>query len=502
MKVENNDLKVMIFSWNTASLPLSALIDEEDERENPYADKTKLEMITKSIVDTAFAIPGRETVVGAVGSVLGTVGGYFSGASKYAPSYFSRTAKKEEPEVFISEQEEVLEDIAGDVVGELEGDWEEISKSDALHNIVIPENERYGVVSSAGATYSNFMRGIIDKIRTSDIDIFVAGLQEDRRPSSWFHSHLLPRVMEKLNYHLVGRAKFLGMGVSTLKERSFRGLRTSIYAKNELYGKVKVQGDYQIYTAKIKDIVFRSKGALELVVSSPKGTISIINTHFPHKAATLALQRHDESEKINVSRINAVAELNNFYADIYKMFIINKRPANVLLFGDLNYRTAPYEKAGLGIRKYAPASEIAKRLLIGGEEAIREYYKFDELRESMDAGYVYPLKEGINNEGPMFKPTCKRSKGRSDTDCNDDNLNEYHEDPERLPYERCWKTGTEEQRVPSWCDRILYASFNKNGTQNDNMQCEFYGVYDVGNMHFSDHAGIIGIYSIKRNENL
>lgn len=59
---------------------------------------------------------------------------------------------------------------------------------------------------------------------------------------------------------------------------------------------------------------------------------------------------------------------------------------------------------------------------------------------------------------------------------------------------RSWKTGKQNQRVPSWCDRILY---NKFGDDGHNLICTYYNRFDVGEtMSKSDHAGVLSIFEL------
>lgn len=60
----------------------------------------------------------------------------------------------------------------------------------------------------------------------------------------------------------------------------------------------------------------------------------------------------------------------------------------------------------------------------------------------------------------------------------------------------CFKTGIAHHRCPSWCDRILYHTLDPTATT---LICEKYERFDVGQtMKKSDHAGVIGIFSILR----
>ena len=103
------------------------------------------------------------------------------------------------------------------------------------------------------------------------------------------------------------------------------------------------------------------------------------------------------------------------------------------------------------------------------------YQQYDELRQQMKKNNIYSFCEGVNNSGPQFLPTCKLDKDRGENDI-------------------IWKLGKYDQRNPSWCDRILYQTY-KNDTYN--ITCTKYDRFQSGQvMSDSDHAGVIGIYSL------
>ena len=49
--------------------------------------------------------------------------------------------------------------------------------------------------------------------------------------------------------------------------------------------------------------------------------------------------------------------------------------------------------------------------------------------------------------------------------------------------------------IPSWSDRILFRSIDNRYI----IKCEDYNRYDKGNMKYSEHAGVYGLYHIKYN---
>ena len=105
------------------------------------------------------------------------------------------------------------------------------------------------------------------------------------------------------------------------------------------------------------------------------------------------------------------------------------------------------------------------------------YTRHDELKEQMSRKNIYEFKEGIDNKGPEFIPTCKMIKGRGE--------------------DKYWKTGKLDQRIPSWCDRILYNNFGKD---KELIKCVNYDRFDYGEaMKKSDHAAVISIFEISQH---
>jgi hypothetical protein len=143
---------------------------------------------------------------------------------------------------------------------------------------------------------------------------------------------------------------------------------------------------------------------------------------------------------------------------------------HIFFFGDLNYRVFSLD------RTYSVETFFTKTAY----EYV--YHNFDELKRELSLGRIQlDFEEGIDNEGPMFAPTCKMRKPRK-----------KKEDSSQIS--DIYNLGSG-QRKPSWCDRILY--YDSEGVLYKT-HCIYYDRLDEGKtMQKSDHAAVVGIFQIK-----
>lgn len=328
-------------------------------------------------------------------------------------------------------------------------------------------------------------------------DIIVIGFQEDRYPGSYFHSHLLPEEMTKIGYGLVKRTKLMGVGVTTYKnslkgDPHERGLRVSVYAKSHLIPLIEKEekemriaiGDDGQEEYLCSSSLTRGKGATVSYLMLPGfGRLAFICCHLPFNARSLILERQHKNKMLRQNELN---ESNVCFNNIIESLVLFKTPmpTHVIYFGDFNYRMGDHR----------PASKVADLFNDNFENPgfINDLYKeYDELREQMRRKNIYDFLEGVNNQGPTFVPTCKMVKGRITSTCYD---KENNEGIQAFEGTDCWKTGKQDQRVPSWCDRILYQKF---GDDNHNLICTYYNRFDVGDvMSKSDHAGVLSMFEL------
>jgi hypothetical protein len=196
-----------------------------------------------------------------------------------------------------------------------------------------------------------------------------------------------------------------------------------------------------------------------------------MNMHLPFNA-----------ERINGNlpqnqRDNMLNDQTKCFEDLYNYFIKLYNPDYVFVMGDLNYRVNPLDKQLTQIEQrnlFFQIPNIMSAPLTNQYESLR---KHDELHTQLAQ---YQFQEGDN--GPTFPMTCKMMKGRP-SNCNSD------------PRRECYQMFTQKDpsiRFPSWCDRILYKTFNELPP----IQQVEYEMYDNGIIKCSDHSAVYGIYKI------
>jgi len=375
--------------------------------------------------------------------------------------------------------------------------------SESLNPLELTEH-RNGFLASYqfSAEIPDFFPSLMEKIKTENPDLVIIGFQEDASPGSYFHSHLLPTEMPKYMYTLVKRTRLMGVGDTTYQallslDFKMRGLRLSIYAKEPLATQILEEEDIlshdigETQQEYVCSTIFRNKGGTASYIRIPRvGTIAIINAHLPFNSKSLmeSAVRHDP-----IIRVTEVQNQNIWFNQIYKHLVLDLKvqPDYVLYMGDFNYRNKPNPGA------FAIAGALESR---GCKELYKEIYlNCDELYDAMHIkGNIYKFKEGINDEGPMFLPTCKMSKTRQEG--YDKGLDGHRslEEPYvpnlNNPSRLCFKTGICNQRCPSWTDRIFYSTLND---KLKSLECTYYERFDVGKtMKKSDHAGVIGVFVI------
>lgn len=313
---------------------------------------------------------------------------------------------------------------------------------------------------------ADFYPKLKEKIIEESPDIFVIGFQEDRKPGSYFHSHFLPTKMKELDYCLLKRTRLMGLGLTSLqgvKNLDFfeRGLRMSVYCKKNLESSI-INEEYEMRTSMgdygqsyYYDNLFMSKGAIVSYIILPKvGRIAFICCHLPFDSNSLILCK----DKDNVFlRQNAINISNVCFNKIIEELVLKRStPDFAVIFGDLNYRVS-----------YKVFTDPAK------QPSLKELYDYDELKSQMKKENIFAFSEGIDNEGPNFLPTAKLDSNRD------------------------FKWGKYNQRIPSWCDRILYSQFKENKYR---FNCLKYERFDYGvAMSMSDHAAVLGTYNFLKN---
>jgi hypothetical protein len=100
------------------------------------------------------------------------------------------------------------------------------------------------------------------------------------------------------------------------------------------------------------------------------------------------------------------------------------------------------------------------------------------------------MKEGIENNGPKFYPTCKMEKGRDVNEC-------FSGEEFQLNPFICYNVGKNNQRLPSWCDRILYKTINESSKYSE-IICNLYDRWEYKDItDKSDHSMVVGEFQIE-----
>jgi hypothetical protein len=301
---------------------------------------------------------------------------------------------------------------------------------------------------------NNFIKEL--KKCTHLADLIIIGLQEDTLQSTIIET--LEKTLSE--YNLVKQDTMLGWGITTLKklktdyEYCLRGLNIALFCKKT--SKIQINNIIidKIVCLGLQNYITFGKGAIVLNIDTNIGNLTFVNAHLPFSSKSI----------YNGERYKDLLWQSKCLNDIYIKVIDKFGSNNIFLFGDLNFRVQ--------IRNEDNATKIATELL----KCDKRYYKellleADELRllQNYYKNTWGNLLEGIKNNGPLFLPTCKLKHGRS----NDYNLDMF-------------KLGKYNQRVPSWCDRILYS----------NGKCIYYNRWEYGDMNLSDHSSVIGLFTM------
>jgi hypothetical protein len=330
------------------------------------------------------------------------------------------------------------------------------------------ETVRYNIDNGPQA---DFIDTFSTKVINANCDLVVVGLQEDSIKDSILLSDedsLLVKSIET-HYTLLKISSLSGWGVTTYKALKHewdyrpRGLRLAVFKRNDLELEITDVDHTEIVCPGVRNWITAGKGGVVINVHTSLGTISFLNTHLPFSSRSII---QDPNDKMS-SRHHSVMWQAKCLRSLHDTVVANHSPDYLFILGDLNFRVQ--------LRNESGADEVVQRIF---DESATGYIKelineADELTLlfGYDNDCIPKFNEGVDNNGPMFVPTCKLKKGRKGL-----NVKSY-------------KTGKKNQRTPSWCDRILYQ-------QNANIKCVVYDFWDYGTMNCSDHAAVFGIYYV------
>ncbi len=352
----------------------------------------------------------------------------------------------------------------------------------------------------------DFFRTFIGQVESVHPHMVIVATQGEPTDGTYLHSDFLPARMPEHGYRLLSRAKLdnVGLGSSNLPvngQKMETAERLSVYAAAEEFVNFSAQsaamdklfGSDHSLNVLCRSGVARSSGALATYVSHPVfGRFCFINVDLPESSDILSVRRGAldyDSYRDAIKAANTLC-LINMQNHFYYSMPEEARPEHVIVFGDFNYEIRIPGKS---------AEEVAAELVSKpNNEFLRKVISdYDEFSVAKSATPLKGYKEGPSNEGPLFPPTywlhrdrtpdCQRgfvgisgegsasgsSSGKVGSSCYD--ITSFH--------------------YPSWRERAIYKDM---GSTPFVTHCTYYQSIDVGNMRQSRHAGVVGVYVIKR----
>jgi len=317
----------------------------------------------------------------------------------------------------------------------------------------------------------DFLDNLHDIVKKSCPDLFIVGLQEDSIRNSILLNDETSLIVKKFQaeYILQELTELSGWGVTTYKalkkdwEYKPRGLRLAVFKRASSQIVIEEISVKTMVCPSLRDWLTCGKGGVCITVKTDREVLSFLNTHLPFSSKSM--QRTEPRSPSLLWQAQCLQEL-------YTQTVEEYSPDCIFVFGDLNFRVQTNDELG--------ATEIAIKLFEQGRPFIKKMIdEYDELRLLIN----YPRSgipkfiEGVDNQGPIFIPTCKLKHCRKESD---------------IDREEIFKCGKADQRAPSWCDRII---FDASIGEKTIVSCAKYDRMETGTMNHSDHAAVYGIFN-------
>lgn len=339
----------------------------------------------------------------------------------------------------------------------------------------------------------DFFLNLRNNIIKENPDLVVITTEDENDKDTYFHAELLKQDMSEHNYSLIKRDVLENVGevaagvkYDKLVSGSASGssLRISIYARNNVVPDLQVADMPSFYGRK-------DSQAGVICGNSHSGAIGSYLWHktfgkFVFIAVKLTTGSTFDNYGSNYSeRRTAIhnANMGCLLGIVEKL--INKpkpielKPQHIFLLGDFNSNIVIPDMTNERIIESIVAAPNAT--------TFAKLLQYDELTKSMNE---FPLKgysEGVSGakKGPLFLPTWKLTRGRSDR-CE---ITETNKSINANCFDGSSGIG--------WHDRILYSD----ALESEYVTvCEQYNRFDVGNMHQSNQAGVMGIYKLNKHK--
>lgn len=341
----------------------------------------------------------------------------------------------------------------------------------------------------------DFFESIRGIINAKQPRVVVMSTEDEDSSDTYFHSDLLPKGMKEINYTLLKRDKFGGIGEAASQVPQLRvasgkpsgsALRMSIYAHNDIFPTLKIEE--AILAKFFKDNAMlefscaqgnRVSGAIASYISHPSyGKFLFLNTQFVagidalRAGVDLDYDTYREATTA-ANKLCMINMLNKFVDAVPKA----AQPDHVFIMGDLNYDIVMPGKTSRELLQLV-SSDISAA-------AMRRLQQYDELKVALAQKPLIGFKEGVGNEGPLFVPTWKLARGRSDKCVPGDNTSKI---------EAACFADPRSGGGAGWHDRILY---KESMTSTYIAHCLEYSRLDIQNMHESSHAGVYAVFEMR-----
>ena len=341
----------------------------------------------------------------------------------------------------------------------------------------------------------DFFEEIRGTIHLRQPSIVVMTTQDESNNDTYFHSNLLPSSMPEIGYSFLKRDKLSGIGEDASGvpftrvpsgNPSGSALRISIYVKSDIVNEFR--SDESLLSN-----FFSNNGQTEATCNQGSKTSGAIASYIWHdtygKFAFVALHLPAGMSSLRVGKdldyltYRAASKATNslcllkLYNQLISSLSPESRPDHIFLLGDFNYDIVIPGKKNIEIISELAANVSAAKL--------KDLQRYDELKRAMEDVPLLGFKEGVSAEGPLFLPTWRLARGRSD-DC--------VPGPTTTSISPSCFGDPGELGSIGWHDRILYKELM---TSNYIAHCTDYNRIDVKNMHASIHAGVIGFFEMR-----
>lgn len=332
----------------------------------------------------------------------------------------------------------------------------------------------------------SFVNRMAERVEQEQPHLIAIGLQEDAKPGSYWLSSALPPLLP--GYELLEKTRLIGVGLTTLTKATARGLRLAVFVRSEWAKPSSIQCTTLEHVCSGLASWTRGKGGAAILLDLPEfGRLVIANSHLPFDSASLGNWK---------SRSDAVQAQADYLEELHSALVLGTGqplPDHVIFMGDLNFRINPFSSSDpTTIGPQGLVDRVLTELIDKGYP--RVYQERDELLQVLQhSDWLRGYREGVDDQGPNFAPTCKLRKERPDSE-------EFSLEWLQQTIQVQASQGKRGPRTPGWADRILFRSYaSRHGiTAEDdkNLSCLAYERWDLSRL--SDHAGVMALLQLKK----